>query len=143
MKLGKFLLITLVLSLFYPFILSSQATDDYDDIKITTTNVMIYKLYKTRLGLAVEYYAGGKIRRAYFPHRFFMNKTVVTILEGDYQITPQMNIVYKNQELFKVKLYIPPIPDGYIYQILENMPQDMVDDFNAVTKLEVELSDEK
>ena len=114
-----------------------------DDIKITTVNVMIYRIYSTRMGMVVEYFAGDNIKTTYFPNSFFMNKTVVKIIEDDYSITPQMNVVYKDQVPYKIKLYVPPIYDGYIYRIIEFMPDDLVEKFKATTKLEVEFADKE
>jgi hypothetical protein len=54
-----------------------------------------------------------------------------------------MNVVYKNGEPYRVKLYIPPIADGYIYQLIEFMPDDLIEKFKATTKLEIELKDEE
>lgn len=140
MKLGKFLLIILVLSFFTPLILSSQPMDE--NLKITTANVMIYRVFITRMGFVVEYYSGDKLRRTYLPNSFIMNKTVVKIIEDDAKITPQMNVIYKNEVPFKIKLYIPSVYDGYTYQIIETMSDDLVEKFKNTTKLEIELKDE-
>ena len=139
MKLGKILIIVIILSFFTPLIILPQ--ENLDDIKITTTNIMIYRIFQTRMGLVIEYIAGSRYRRTYFPNSFIMNKTVIKIVEDDYSITPQMNVVYKNGEPYKVKLYIPPVADGYIYQLIEFMPDDLIEKFKATTKLEIDLKD--
>ncbi len=141
MKLGKFLAIVMILSFFTPLILVPQEIDM--DVKISTVNIMINRVFSTRLGMIVEYYAAGKVRRAYLPNAFFQNKTVVKIVENDYSLTPQMNVVYIDNVASKIKLYVPEYLDGFTYQVIDFMPQDLIDKFKNTTKLVVELKDEK
>ena len=52
-----------------------------------------------------------------------------------------MNIIYKNKEPYKIKLYLPTLPTGLTYQAIDVMPDDMIEKFNNTTKLQVELRD--
>ena len=140
MKLGRLLLIIIILSFFTTLIIIPQVIDQ--DAKITTINIMINRVFSTRLGMIVEYYYGGKVRRVYMPNAFFQDKTVVRINEDDYSLTPQMNVIYKDQVAYKIKLYIPTYPDGFTYQVIEYLPQELVDKFKNTTKIEVVLKDE-
>ncbi len=140
MKLGKILIVILIISFLAPILSQPQAS--LDD-KITTVNLFIVTIYTTNMGLIVDYYSGGRIRTAYLPNRFFEDKTVVKIIENNYLLTPQMNVVYRNQIAYKIKLYMPDYFDGFTYQIIESLTQDAVDKFKNTTKLDIPLADTK
>lgn len=138
MKLGKILIVFVIISFFSPLLLQPQAT--LDD-KITTINLFIVTIYTTNMGLIIDYYSGNRIRTTYLPNRFFEDKTVVKIIENNYLLTPQMNVVYRNTEPYKIKLYMPDWFDGDTYQILSSLPQNVVDKFKNTTKLDIPLAD--
>ena len=111
--------------------------------KMTTINVMISTIYSTSLGLIIEYYSDGKMRECYLPNSFFEDRTVVKVLEDDPNISPQMNVVYRNNEPYKIKLYVPTYPNGLTYQAIPFLPDDKIQLFNNTKKLQVILKEEK
>ena len=122
---------------------SLLAQDSVNEDKYTTVNIMIKTVYSTSMGLIIEYYSRGKIRRLYLPNKFFNEKTAVRIKEDAAFMTPQMNIVFKNKEAYKVKLYMPTYIDGFTYQVINFMTNELIEKFNSTDKLTFELKDEK
>jgi hypothetical protein len=130
-----FILIVLISS----FLSGQTATAD----KMTTVNVMISTIYSTNMGLIIEYYSDGKMRECYMPNSFFEDRTVVKIIEDNPTIAPQMNVVYKNNEPYKVKLYVPTYPNGLTYQAIPYLPDDKVQLFNNTKKLAIILKEDQ
>ncbi len=120
-------------------IFMTAQTDNQD--KFTTMNVMIGKIFFTSYGWIVEYSAGGKIRQAYLPNKFFDTGIAVKIPDDYSNTTPQMNIIYKNKEQLKVKIYVPTYPIGYKYPLLEYLSKEIIDSFNKQDKLNIEMFD--
>jgi len=127
------LVILLILTV---YLMSGQvATTD----KMTTVNIMISTIYSTSMGMIIEYYSDNKLRECYLPNSFFEDRTVVKILEDNPHISPQMNIIYRNNEPYKVKLYVPSNPNGLTYQAIPFLSDDKVQMFNNTKKLVVPL----
>jgi hypothetical protein len=135
------LAVVILLTAFIFSNISAQEIKETD--KVTTVNIMIGTIYSTRLGYIIEYYWADKLRELYVPNAFFENRTVVKVYEDNEQISPQMNIVFKNGEAFKIKLYVPNNPNGLNYQVLQTLPDDKAQIFNNTKKLEVSLTNDK
>jgi hypothetical protein len=135
------LAVILLLTAFIFNNISAQEIKETD--KVTTVNIMIGTIYSTRLGYIIEYYWADKYRELYVPNAFFENRTVVKVYENNESISPQMNIVFKNSEPYKIKLYIPTSPNGFTYQVLQVLPDDKAQIFNNTKKLEISLTNDK
>ncbi|MBN2546233.1 MAG: hypothetical protein JXB50_10585 [Spirochaetes bacterium] len=120
------------------FFISSQSGDQDT---YSTMNIMIGKIYFTTYGLIVEYSSGGKIREAYLPNKFFNEGIAIKIPDDNSNTTPQMNIIFKNKEQLKVKIYMPTLPIGYKYPLLEYVSKEIIDNFNKQEKLNIVLFD--
>ena len=133
----RFAVMLMIITLFFSGVISAQVAGEND--KVTTVNIMISTIYSTNKGLIVEYYADGKFMECYLPHWFFDQRIVVKVLEDNPQISPQMNVVYKNGEPYKIKLYVPTVTNGWDYQVIEHLPDDKAKIFDSTKKLEVKL----
>jgi len=120
------------------FFMTSQSSDQD---KYSTMNIMIGKIYFTTYGLIVEYSSGGKVRQAFLPTKFFNTGIAIKIPDDNSNTTPQMNIIFKNKEQLKVKIYMPTYPIGYKYPLLEYLSKEIIDSFNKQEKLNIELFD--
>lgn len=102
-----------------------------DDNKYTTKNVMLKTIYTCKKGLIVEYFAGGKNRQIYLPNKFFDDGKAVRVIDDDGRATPQMNIIYKNLEPMKVKVYTPTLYTGITYQVIEFLSKEQEEAFET------------
>lgn len=110
--------------------------------KYTTINVMISKVYSTSKGLIIEYFSSGKKRQTYLPNKFFDEGIAVKVIAENTSMTPQMNIIYRNLEPYKVKIYLPRFFDSITYQVMGFMTKEHIEKFK-VDKLIFVFKDEK
>lgn len=120
---------------------SQEADEDSD--KYTTQNVIITTIYSTEMGQIVEYNANNKKQTAYLPHRFFEEGIAVNIIERDGTLTPQMNIVYKNWQQYRVKIYIAPVLLGPTYKVMDYLPPAIQEKFKNTKELTIPLWEEE
>jgi|GEM_PF-1647397 len=119
------------------------AQENDSQAKYTAVNFMVERIYFTRLGLIVYYYAEGRFQYLYLPNKFFNDGIAIKIKEGDGKITPQMSIIFKNFEPVKVKLYVPFVFDGPRYRIMDYLTKTIEDKFNSTEKIEVTIFQDK
>ncbi len=136
----KKILSSILFVLFLCPLLFSQSQNNSKNDKYSSVNVIVQTIWSTKMGIVVDYYLDGEILSAYIPNKYFDDKTVIRIYEDNSQISPQMNIIYKNLEPFRVKLYVPTNPYGPKYKVIEIMPNDLIDKFKNTTKLEFPMT---
>lgn len=130
----KIVVLLVLLLAFNTLVLNSQQDTD----KYSAVNLMIYKVYFTNMGMIIDYILVNEIKTLYLPNKFFTDGIAVKIIENDSRATPQMNVIYKNKEPFKVKIYIPSDPGGETYKLLDYLTPDIIEKFKATDKLNIE-----
>jgi hypothetical protein len=131
------LIVVFAMSLTY-----AQDAKKRDDSKYSCVNVMLSKVYFTRVGLILEYFTGNQMRQTYLPNKFFEQGMAIKVVDNDQKTTPQMNVMYKDLQPYKVKIYMPLAQDGLTYQIIEFMTKEQEDKFTNADKLVFNFWDE-
>jgi len=72
----------------------------------------------------LEYYAKNEPQYVYLPFSFFDESIAVKIWEDDRNISPQANVVFKNLEQFKVKIYMPKDASSLVYRMKDFLTDD-------------------
>jgi len=134
----KIIMTVFLLLLITAFIYPQSSSQE----KFSTVNIMLKRINFTNLGLIIEYFSGGIVREAYLPHKLFNEGIAVKVVDEDSRTTPQMNIIYKNGEQFKVKIYLPTYPLGPDYPLKDYLTQDIIDKFKNTDKLNIVLFDQ-
>jgi hypothetical protein len=137
MKMAKYILAALVLLTICMVPVNGQANDDSGD-KFTSVNVMLSTVYTTKLGMILEYYSSQKIQQTYLPNQFFIDGRALKVYEDNSNLTPQINIIYKNQKPYKVKIYVPSKPYGLTYRTISFITEELRKGF-AVSDLKFEF----
>ncbi len=100
----------------------------------TSVNYSINRITTTLYGWIIHYSVGSTEKELYLPTHFFSRGVVVRV-NADDTIAPQMNVILKNLEPFKLRLYIPVDVENRPYiRSLTVTSQEMIDKFN-VTRL--------
>ncbi len=126
-------LVVLILVFIFAFVsLYSQGTkkDEQED-KFSTMNVMLTQIIDTPKGVIVEYYAKDEIQYTYIPNKFFEESIAVRVWENDTSISPQANVVFKNGEQFKVKIYMPKNTSSLVYRMKDFLNEKEKEAFNT------------
>lgn len=92
--------------------------------KFTTMNIMLTQVIDTPKGMILEYYAKNDVKYTYIPLSFFDQSIAVKVWEDDRNISPQANVVFKNLEQFKVKIYIPKNASSLVYRMKDFLSED-------------------
>ncbi len=92
--------------------------------KYTTMNIMLSQVIDTPMGMILEYYAKNEPQYVYLPFSFFDESIAVKIWEDDRNISPQANVVFKNLEQFKVKIYMPKDASSLVYRMKDFLTDD-------------------
>lgn len=126
--------------IFFILVTSILSTQSTSQDKYTVVNIMIKKIYFTPLGLIIEYSYANKIRHAYLPNKLFEEGIAVKVID-DYTPSsiPQMNLIFKNSEQFKVKIYLPSNPVGPTYPLIDYLSDEMKENFKKAEKLSIDL----
>jgi len=133
----KIALLIIITALFCSGALYAQDSTQKD--KFSTLNFQLTTVWDTSLGVILEYILKGTAKYAYIPNKFFIDRTAVKIWDDDGYIAPQANVIFKNGEPFRIKIYIPRKPQGLQYRIIEILPDDTIKKF-SVDKLVFEYN---
>ncbi|HOV13376.1 MAG TPA: hypothetical protein PK771_03740 [Spirochaetota bacterium] len=113
----KITILFFILIFSFGYVYSQDAKKDEQKDKFTTMNIMLTQVIDTPKGVILEYYAKDDIQYTYLPDRFFEESMAVRVWENDTTISPQANVVFKNGEQFKVKIYMPKNASSLIYRL--------------------------
>ena len=134
------LLIILIVISIVPYINSEE---DTSKDRFTALNALIETVYYTQYGMIVEFLSEGKIRQLYIPNRFFDEQLAIRFTEGTEAYAPQLSVIYRNLEPFRIKLYLPKVPYGPKYVTLEYPSDEIINKFKNTEKIEVSFWDKK
>ena len=124
---NKLKILAVLILLLCPAALFAQ--DDADNSKYTTQNVILSRVTECRYGIIIDYFSGTEMKTAYIPNKFFISGKAVKIPENDTNISPQMNIIYKDLQPFRVKLYIATKISNLTYQYMDFVSADIAAKF--------------
>lgn len=127
----------IILALLFIFsisILSAQESNTENEDKFSVVNVMLTRITDCRYGMILEYFHGIKLKKVYIPNQFLIDGRAIKVVENDVRVSPQMNIIYKNFEPFKVKLYLAKDISNLTYQFIDYVPPELAEKFN-ITEL--------
>ena len=127
-KLRIILIVLLFSSLTFIY---GQDTGAEQNDKYTTQNIMLTRITECRYGLILEYFSGVDLKTSYIPNKFFIDGTAVKIVENDTNISPQMNIIYKNLKPFKVKLYLATNVASLTYRYMDFVSSEIAEKFKV------------
>lgn len=106
----KYNVLILTFILLTVFLNAQDGADNGDKDKYTAQNYLVSRIIDTPLGKIVEYYPDGSFegKMLYLPSKFFNDGSAVVVNETNTNISPQMNVIFKNGKPFRAKLYINP-----------------------------------
>ncbi len=136
------LVLSIILTFTTIYAQEAEATaENNSDDKYTVNNYMITKVFQCSEGLIINYLDAQKsqdIKIMHIPNKFFREKKAFRYNENSGKIAPQMNVVLKNSQPFKVKLYLHNNKSDSTYRFLDVIPNDLVENFN-IDEIEIAL----
>lgn len=120
----KRLIMALIIILFI-FNINLTAKDQY-----FSRTLYLNKIFRTSLGLVVAYYSGGDLLTSYLPEKFFKPGSFCVEIPENSVTAGTISLIYKNGEIFRIKIYIPTVPISGLYGMQYKMTEEDKQKFN-------------
>ena len=98
--------------------------------KYFSKTLYLNKIFRTSLGLIVAYYSESELRISYLPEKFFRAGSYCVEIPENSSSSGTMSLIYRNGEIFRVKIYIPSIPIAGLYGMQYKMTDEDKQKFN-------------
>jgi hypothetical protein len=119
-----------VLLLFCSLSAYSQDTKGTED-KITSTNIIPLVITDTHLGSIIQYYQGVDMKYLYVPSEFFISGKAVRVYMDSSDLTPQINVIFKNEKAFRMKIYMPRNASSLTYRYKDVLTDEEIEKFKT------------